>query len=336
MGLFIPIYKVDEEQHMVYGRAADETPDGQKEVWDYDGNKPLMAAWSQRFNDLTDGKSLGNVREQHDMKKAAGKVTDIAFDDGAKSVDVAVKVIDAAAWEKVKEGVFTGFSVGGRYVKKWADKARTGINRVIIDPTEISLVDMGANPSATFTAVKADGITEERVFKISAENAGKVSKREDVNPKEGENKYGDVEFADEKNKKYPIDTAAHIRAAWNYINKPKNAKLSGGATEIKAKIVAAWKKKIDPKGPPSAAEKAMQSEARKGMYTVGQLAAVLESLQWMHTGVEMERDTEGDESDLPERLGEAIQGLADIFLEMADEETKELLAGILPDGASEE
>ena len=80
----------------------------------------------------------------------------------------------------------------------------------------------------------------------------------------------------------------------------------------------------------------MQSEARKGMYTVGQLAAMLESLQWMHTGVEMERDTEGDESDLPERLGEAIQGLADIFLEMADEETKELLAGILPDGASEE
>ncbi|MGA9855103.1 MAG: phage major capsid protein [Gammaproteobacteria bacterium] len=73
-------------------------------------------------------------------------------------------------------------------------------------------------------------------------------------PKEGTDKYGNVEFADEKNKKYPIDTEEHIRAAWNYIHKKKNAAEYDEATlaEVKAKIVAAWKAKIDEKGPPAA------------------------------------------------------------------------------------
>ena len=32
----------------------------------------------------------------------------------------------------------------------------------------------------------------------------KIDRREDVNPKEGERKYGDVEFADPVNNKYPM------------------------------------------------------------------------------------------------------------------------------------
>lgn len=82
----------------------------------------------------------------------------------------------------------------------------------------------------------------------------RIAKRKDVSPGEGESKYGDVKFADPENKKYPIDTEEHIKAAWNYINKDKNgAKYSGGdLTSIKRKIVAAWKSKIDPDGPPSA------------------------------------------------------------------------------------
>jgi hypothetical protein len=44
-----------------------------------------------------------------------------------------------------------------------------------------------------------------------------------VKPEEGERKYGDVEFADPVNKKYPIDTPEHIRAAHSYINHKDNA-----------------------------------------------------------------------------------------------------------------
>jgi hypothetical protein len=50
-----------------------------------------------------------------------------------------------------------------------------------------------------------------------------IDRREDVKPKEGLREYGDVKFADETNKKYPIDTPEHVRAAWSYINHEDNA-----------------------------------------------------------------------------------------------------------------
>jgi hypothetical protein len=71
-----------------------------------------------------------------------------------------------------------------------------------------------------------------------------IEKREDVSPKEGKSKYGDVTFADEKNKKYPLDSETHVRAAWSYINMPKNAAKysSEDVKTIKRKIKAAGKK----------------------------------------------------------------------------------------------
>lgn len=62
--------------------------------------------------------------------------------------------------------------------------------------------------------------------------------------KETGGQYGNVSYADTKNKKYPIDTAAHVRAAWSYINQAKN---QGGyspaeLSSIKSKIKAAAEK----------------------------------------------------------------------------------------------
>ena len=58
--------------------------------------------------------------------------------------------------------------------------------------------------------------------------------------------YGNVTYADPKNGKYPIDTEAHCRAAWSYINMPKNAAQypMNGVTlsEVKNRIKAALKK----------------------------------------------------------------------------------------------
>lgn len=61
--------------------------------------------------------------------------------------------------------------------------------------------------------------------------SNRIDRREDVNPNEGKRKYGDVEFADSTNKKYPIDTPDHIRAAWSYINHVDNA-AKYGADEV--------------------------------------------------------------------------------------------------------
>lgn len=91
----------------------------------------------------------------------------------------------------------------------------------------------------------------------------KIANREDTSPTEGEHQYGDVPFADPTNKKYPIDTEEHIRAAWNYINHPDAAaKYSAeDLRTIKDRIAAAWKDKIDKAGPPSADGKSALSDA---------------------------------------------------------------------------
>jgi hypothetical protein len=71
-----------------------------------------------------------------------------------------------------------------------------------------------------------------------------IHRRKDVKPERGEHKYGDVKFADPVNNKYPIDTPAHIRAAWSYINHKDNAAkyAKGEAAKIKRRIKAAAKK----------------------------------------------------------------------------------------------
>jgi hypothetical protein len=60
--------------------------------------------------------------------------------------------------------------------------------------------------------------------------------------------YGDVTYADpgyrDNKKRYPIDTAEHVRAAWSYINQEKNAAeyTAEQLASIKNKIMAAAKK----------------------------------------------------------------------------------------------
>jgi len=77
--------------------------------------------------------------------------------------------------------------------------------------------------------------------------------------------YGDVAYADpglqkDKKKRYPVENERHVRAAWNYINKAKNAAKysSEHLASIKRKIISAWKRVIDKSGPPSVAEKSRQ------------------------------------------------------------------------------
>ena len=50
-----------------------------------------------------------------------------------------------------------------------------------------------------------------------------IDRRKDVNPERCKKEYGNVEFADPVNNKYPIDTRKHVRAAWSYINHKDNA-----------------------------------------------------------------------------------------------------------------
>ena len=68
--------------------------------------------------------------------------------------------------------------------------------------------------------------------------------------------YADPGFQADGKKRYPLDSEEHIRAAWSFVHQRNNGAPYSEAQldHIKAKIVAAWKAKIDPKGPPAARE----------------------------------------------------------------------------------
>lgn len=129
--------------------AADETLDKSKEIFDYDTSKPYFQKWGDEFAKNTDGKSVGNVRSMHG-KNAAGKLTYMLFDDEKKRIVVRGKVVDDRDALKMSEGVYTGVSIGGDYVKRWDDDVVKGAQRYTADPCEVSLVDNPCNPSARF------------------------------------------------------------------------------------------------------------------------------------------------------------------------------------------
>ncbi len=158
--MFIPITKVDEEKRLVYGVAACEEVDKAQEIFDYDTSKPHFMDWSKSFAIATEGKSFGNVRAMHG-KVAAGKLEDINFNDEGKQIEVCAKIIDEAEWKKVTEAVYTGFSIGGSYSRKWKDGDAMRYTAI---PSEISIVDNPCVPSALFTMIKMDGTTEQRSF----------------------------------------------------------------------------------------------------------------------------------------------------------------------------
>lgn len=150
MQRFIPFSKVDDEQRLVIGLASDETPDSAAEIVDYQATKKAVSDWSQ----------WRNIREMHGPS-AVGVAENIILDDTTRTFTIAARVVDDAAWAKVKAGVYKGFSIGGRKLKTVIEKAEGKRLTRIVEYAlhEVSLVDRPANPSAVFTVAKREGGT---------------------------------------------------------------------------------------------------------------------------------------------------------------------------------
>ena len=175
--LFIPITKVDAAKRLVYGTVAEEIPDKSNEIMDYASARPEFEAWSAEIVKASDGKSVGNLRAMHGHV-AAGKLESIAFDDEGRKIECCGKVVDDHEWNKVLEGVYTGFSMGGKYLRRWPDEENPQLTRYTPQPAEVSLVDNPCIPTATFEIVKEDGTTELRKFRdASAELVAKAGAR---------------------------------------------------------------------------------------------------------------------------------------------------------------
>lgn len=290
MKIFVDLIKVDPEKRLVYGYASTEALDSQGERVT---KKALEAA-------LPDYMRFANLREMH-QPSAVGVALEANLDD--KGLHLIGKVVDDAAWVKVKEEVYKGFSLGGQVL------TRVGNEITALKLTEISLVDRPANPEAVFDLWKAEDKPE-----------GDYGSKTDAG-------YADPGLQADKKPRYPLKengewSEERIRAAWNYINKEKNAAQYSAEDlqTIKDRIIAAWKEHIDSEGPPSASEK-----LAKRMNDVSRLASLLGEFRCLLAAVIAEARAEADDSEVPGKLQTALATLVEIFKEFALEEADELL-----------
>ena len=160
---FVQLTKVDAKTGEVWGSMATETPDDVGEICDYEHSKPNFLKWSDKIVKASGGKSKGNVRTMHNGQlEAVGKLIHFEARDDKKDFFVGAQIVDKQALEKVYQGVYTGFSIGGSY-GAWSE-LDGGHKRYEAVPVEVSLVDNPCNPDATFQMVKEDGVEELRKF----------------------------------------------------------------------------------------------------------------------------------------------------------------------------
>ena len=234
--LFIPLQKVDAVQRLVYGRL-DETPDRSNDIFDYASSKPNFERWSKAMAKASGGRNLGNIRAMHGLK-AAGKLTQINFDDTNKSIELCAQIVDDDEWAKVEAGVYTGFSPGGKFARRWQDGTYTRYTGI---PHEISIVDVPANPGATFTMVKADGDITIITFPEKSEDSSSPeddedeadpdAEAEDAEAEEGEDEDGEAAAAANKTVQAPLpDPLASLRR--------QMTKIAGENASLKKRVAA--------------------------------------------------------------------------------------------------
>lgn len=164
MRIYAPLQKIDEEQRMVYGYASTEALDSQGEIIKRDAIEAALPGF-MRF---------GNIREMH-QPSAVGKAKDAMIDD--KGLYLAAKIVDDEAWAKVKEGVYSGFSVAGQVT------ARDPMQKHVITGcslSEISLVDRPSNPEAVFEMFKSADQSGKGFLADAMQKAGRRNSKADL------------------------------------------------------------------------------------------------------------------------------------------------------------
>lgn len=166
--LYGTIQKADPQEDgtiIVTGIASTESVDSQGEVVTADAMKAAIPDY-MRF---------GAVREMHDAKKAAGTALNIGVND-AGSTDFTAHVVDPIAIKKVQSGVYKGFSIAGKVLKR-DESDENKITALAL--TEVSLVDRPANPDAVFTCYKADGADADEESEEGEEDGKKPDDKDD-------------------------------------------------------------------------------------------------------------------------------------------------------------
>jgi len=189
--VYVPFHKSDDEKQMVYGYCTSEALDSHGEIVTKDA---IRKAWDGYME-------YANIREMH-QSSAVGVTKEYTHDDGGTFIGV--KVVDDRAWKFVKEGVYKGFSIGGRIVKR----NKNIITELIL--YEISLVDRPANPEAKFSALKVDGALVDRLALEAANHTTmkKYVEFEGVKYEEDPEKPGEAKLDESGEKVLYVEEAA--------------------------------------------------------------------------------------------------------------------------------
>ncbi|MGH9608069.1 MAG: DUF6582 domain-containing protein [Bryobacteraceae bacterium] len=290
------------------------------------GKKAVRFTADPHEASLVDRPSVSTAVIQHiKMVHEDGREEDTTLDELMEKIHKPRAVKSGDTWKVVDDdghvyGEHLTQEVADQQVKAlYAAKERESSKSITPEVQKMSLVDDAV--STAMNDLQID-FTEAGVIK-------RISRRADVKPSEGKAKYGDVAYADETNKKYPIDSEEHIRAAWNYINKEKDASKYSPAEvhEMKAKIIAAWKRKIDAKGPPSAQKVLSSEELKKGLDAAGQLSYTLGNLaNFAICAMQEDRwEKQGKPSNVPKKVYAILKDLVPILQQYVQEEAAELL-----------
>lgn len=287
---FAPLHKVEENDDgtlKVTGIASSEATDAAGEVVTADAMKAALPDF-MKFG-------TGALREMHQLS-AAGTV-DEAEVDGDKTY-IAATVVDPIAIEKVRKGVYKGFSIGGRVTKREKNVIKG------LSLTEISLVDSPCNPEARFSVWKADS-NESVMARKNTKPAPGAPAGEEVEKTE------QVEMTEAEGAE--VDKAEQTEA----VTEPEAAEPDDAAT----KALAAADKLAS-----AVAEAKDAADLKKGMYDVGEFARLLVNVAYLMKSADWEAEDEGDNSPVPGALRGWLADGVSIFKSMAAEETSELLA----------
>ncbi len=162
---FVQLTKYNEATGAFEGVMASSAPDQSSEVLDWGTSIPHFRRWIERQRKISNGKSLGNVREMH-QPIAAGVLTKVYFDNDQQSIYVWGKATHRETMDKLATGTLTGLSIGGDYGKRWPDPQNPKLTRYEARPYEVSLVDNPCNPDAVLMLAGRDGT--EKMVKFAA------------------------------------------------------------------------------------------------------------------------------------------------------------------------
>lgn len=197
---------------MVYGKAANPTLDLDGQIADPDWLAREMPDW---FN-------WGNIRAQHGPVAAGvGKTLEA---DGKHGFDLASLIVDTDAKEKVRTGVYKGYSIGIKNARVIKDAAAPNGRIVGGKIVEISLVDRPCNPDSKMTLLKSAGSISN--FEDPGDPQSPVVEEEILAPTSAD---GELVEPDEADDELDADLPDLVKGFIEFLRgpKPKKAKTHG-------------------------------------------------------------------------------------------------------------